>query len=122
MARDPLPRCRKLALSLPESHEVEAWGEPTFRVKNKIFAMYAHANTHHGSGRNAVWCKAAPVNQRLMVDAAPERFFVPPYVGPSGWIGVWLDGNIDWAELQDLLRDAWRMTAPKKLVAALKED
>jgi len=120
--RDPLPRCRKLALSLPEAHEVQAWGEPTFRVKNKIFAMYAHANTHHGSGRNAVWCKAAPVNQRLMVDAAPERFFVPPYVGPSGWIGVWLDGDIDWAELQDLLRDAWRMTAPKKLVAALKED
>ena len=122
MPRDPLPRCRKLALSLPEAHEVQAWGEPTFRVKNKIFAMYAHANTHHGSGRNAVWCKAAPVNQRLMVDAAPERFFVPPYVGPSGWIGVWLDGDIDWAELQDLLRDTWRMTAPKKLVAALKRD
>ena len=122
MPRDPLPRCRKLALSLPEAHEVQAWGEPTFRVKNKIFAMYAHANTHHGSGRNAVWFKAAPVNQRLMVDAAPERFFVPPYVGPSGWIGVWLDGDIDWAELQDLLRDAWRMTAPKKLVAALKRD
>ena len=122
MPRDPLPRCRKLALSLPEAHEVQAWGEPTFRVKNKIFAMYAHANTHHGSGRNAVWCKAAPVNQRLMVDAAPERFFVPPYVGPSGWIGVWLDGDLDWAELQDLLRDAWRMTAPKKLVAALKRD
>ena len=114
MPRDPLPRCRRLALQLPEAHEVQAWGEPTFRVKNKIFAMYAHANTHHGSGRNAVWCKAAPVNQRLMVDAAPERFFVPPYVGPSGWIGVWLDGDIDWAELQDLLRDAWRMTAPKK--------
>jgi len=122
MARDPLPRCRKLALSLPEAHEVEAWGEPTFRVKNKIFAMYAHANTHHGAGRNAVWCKAAPVNQRLMVDAAPDRFFVPPYVGPSGWVGVWLDVNVDWAELQDLLRDAWRMTAPKKLVAALKDD
>ena len=122
MARDPLPRCRKLALSLPEAHEVEAWGEPTFRVKNKIFAMYAHANTHHGAGRNAVWCKAAPVNQRLMVDAAPDRFFVPSYVGPSGWVGVWLDVNVDWAELQDLLRDAWRITAPKKLVAALKED
>ena len=122
MPRDPLRCCRKLALQLPEAHEVPAWGEPTFRVKNKIFAMYAHANTHHGSGRNAVWCKAAPVNQWLMVDAAPERFFVPPYVGPSGWIGVWLDGDIDWAELQDLLRDAWRMTAPKKLVAALKED
>ena len=66
------PAVRKLALQLPEAHEVQAWGEPTFRVKNKIFAMYAHANTHHGSGRNAVWCKAGPVNQQLMVNAAPE--------------------------------------------------
>lgn len=122
MPRDPLLRCRKLALSLPEAHEVEAWGEPTFRIKNKIFAMYAQANNHHGGGRNAVWCKAAPVNQRLMVEAAPDRFFVPPYVGPSGWIGVWLDGNVDWTELQDLFRDAWKMTAPKKLVAARKHD
>lgn len=53
MPRNPLPHVRKLALSLPEAHEVEAWGEPTFRVKNKIFAMYAHANNHHGGGRPA---------------------------------------------------------------------
>ena len=64
--------------------------------------------------------KAAPVNQRLMVDAAPDRFFVPPYVGPSGWVGVWLDGKVDWAELADFLRDGYRMTAPKKLLARLK--
>jgi len=64
---NPLPRVRKLALSFPEAHEVEAWGEPRFRVKNKVFAMYAHANTHHGSGRNAVWCKAKPVNQGQFV-------------------------------------------------------
>jgi hypothetical protein len=72
MARRPLPRVRKLALSLPEAHEVEAWGEPTFRVKNKIFAMYADANNHHGDGRPAIWCKAKPINQRLMIDAAPR--------------------------------------------------
>ena len=77
--------------------------------------MYAHANNHHGGGRHAVWCKAASVNQRLMVEAAPDRFFVPPYVGPSGWVGVWLDGKIDWKELDDLLRDSYRMIAPKKL-------
>jgi hypothetical protein len=116
-----LPRVRKLCLKLPEAHEVEAWGEPTFRVKNKLFAIYAAANNHHGDGRNAVWCKAAAVNQRLMVEAAPERFFVPPYVGPSGWVGVYLDGDVDWGELQDLLWDAWRMTAPRKLLAAHPE-
>jgi len=116
MPVSPLPRLRKLCLALPEAHEVEAWGEPTFRVKNKIFAMYAHANNHHGGGRNGVWCKASPINQRLMVEAAPDRFFVPPYVGPSGWIGVWLDKVADWKELDGLLRDSYRMVAPKKLL------
>ena len=116
--RATLPRLRKLCLRLPEAHEVEAWGEPTFRVKNKLFAMYA-GDDRHGSGRDSVWCKATAVNQRLMVEAAPDRFFVPPYVGPSGWVGVYLD-RVEWDELNDLLWDAWRMTAPKKLVAAHK--
>ncbi len=119
--RNPLPRVRKLCLSLPEAHEVEAWGEPTFRVKNKLFAMYAKADNHHGEGRNSIWCKASRVNQRLMIDAAPDRFFSPPYVGPSGWVGVYLDREVDWEELMDLLWDAWRMTAPKKLAAAHPE-
>jgi hypothetical protein len=117
MTPSPLARLRRLCLALPEAHEVEAWGEPTFRVKNKLFAMYAAAGNHHGAGRPAVWCKAAPGNQELMVRAAPARFFVPPYVGPSGWVGVWLDRGADWAELAELLRDAWRLTAPKRLVA-----
>lgn len=119
--RNPLPRVRKLCLSLPEAHEVEAWGEPTFRVKNKLFAMYAKADNHHGEGRNAIWCKASRVNQRLMIDAAPDRFFSPPYVGPSGWVGVYLDREVDWNEIMDLLWDAWRMTAPRKLAAAHPE-
>lgn len=118
---NPLTRVRKLCLSLPEAHEVEAWGEPTFRVKNKLFAMYAKADNHHGDGRNAIWCKASRVNQRLMIDAAPDRFFSPPYVGPSGWVGVYLDRKVDWDELMGLLWDAWRMTAPKKLAAAHPE-
>jgi len=115
----PLTRLRKLCLALPEAHEVEAWGEPTFRVRNKMFATYASADSHHGAGRAAVWCKAAPGNQDLMVRAAPQRFYVPPYVGASGWIGVWLDDGTDWAELAELLRDSWRLTAPKRLVAAV---
>ena len=117
----PLTRLRRLCLALPEAHEVAAWGEPTFRVKNKLFAMYADAADHHGGGRNAVWCKAAPGNQALMVKAAPDRFFVPPYVGPSGWVGIYLDADTDWDELADLLRDSWRMTAPKKLIAMLED-
>ncbi|MEO7965611.1 MAG: MmcQ/YjbR family DNA-binding protein [Gemmatimonadaceae bacterium] len=114
----PIARLRKIALALPEAHEVEAWGEPTFRVRNKLFAMHANAASHHGGGRHAVWCKAAPGNQELMVKAAPDRFFVPPYVGPSGWIGIWLGKGTDWAELALLLEESWRLIAPKRVVAA----
>ena len=114
-----LTRLRRQVARLPESHEVEAWGEPTFRVRNKMFAMHAEAGNHHGDGRESVWIKAAPGQQALMVRTAPARFFVPPYVGPSGWVGVYLDDDPDWDEIADLLRDGYRLVAPKKLAALL---
>ena len=120
MAPSPLARLRKVCLALPEAHEVEAWGEPTFRVGNKLFAMYAHGENHHGGGRPAVWCKAGPGNQAVMVRHDPERFFVPRYVGPNGWVGIRLDRNPDWKEIGELMRDAYRLVAPKKLLMALE--
>ena len=117
----PLIRFRKLCLALPEAHEVAAHGEPTFRVRKKMFATYANAANHHGAGRHAAWIKAAPGRQGRMTRTAPLRFFVPAYVGPSGWIGVWLDGSCDWDELADILRDAYRLVAPKRLAAQLDE-
>ena len=108
-----LARVRKLSLALPDAHEVEAWGAPTFRVRNKMFAMYADAASHHGDGRAAAWLKAAPGNQSVMIQTAPKRFFKPPYVGPSGWIGVWLDKSTDWKELAGLIQDAYDLVAPK---------
>jgi hypothetical protein len=119
VARSPLARLRKLCLALPEAHEVEAWGEPTFRVKNKLFAMHAHSDTHHGNGREGVWIKSAHVTQDMLVRADPKRYFVPPYVGKSGWVGAYIDRGVDWEIVGDLLRDAYRLTAPKKLVAQL---
>jgi len=116
MAARPLVRLRKHCLALPEAHEVEAWGEPTFRVRHKMFAMYAHANNHHGRGRPAVWFKAAPGEQPRMVKAAPDCFFVPPYVGKSGWVGAWLDEVADWDAIVEFLADAYRLVAPKRLV------
>ena len=115
----PLPRLRKLCLALPEVQEIKAWGEPTFRVRNKMFAMYATANTHHGQGRASVWLKAMPSDQDFLVRAAPDRFFVPPYLGPKGWIGVYLDGALDWAECEALLRRAYLLIAPKRLSTLL---
>lgn len=115
----PLTRLRTLCLALPEAHEVEAWGEPTFRVRNKMFAMHAAAGNHHGDGRESVWIKATSPNQSLMVQSAPKRFFVPPYVGPSGWIGVYLDRSPDWDAVGELLRDGYRLVAPKRLASRL---
>jgi predicted DNA-binding protein (MmcQ/YjbR family) len=115
----PLARLRKICLALPEAHEVEAWGEPTFRVKNKLFAMYAQASNHHGSGHHAVWIKSTPINQGFLLQAKPKRYFSPPYVGPSGWIGVRLDGRVNWTDVAELLRDAYDLTAPKSKRAAL---
>jgi predicted DNA-binding protein (MmcQ/YjbR family) len=118
----PLARLRKLCLTLPEAHEVIAWGEPTFRVRNKMFAMFASANNHHGGGRPAVWIKSTPADQKMILKAAPDAVFKPPYVGPGGWIGVWLDGVADWDTIADFLHDGYRLAAPKRLLESLDND
>lgn len=115
MPSSPLPRLRRLCLALPGATEVKAWGAPTFRC-GKIFAMYANPKDHHGGGRHGVWLKAAPGVQEMMIRDRPNRFFRPPYVGPSGWVGVWLDKNPPWKEIAWLVEDSWRLTAPKKLL------
>ena len=120
MPTDPLPRLRALCLALPEAHEVLAWGEPTFRVRDRMFATYASPANHHGGGRPAVWIRATPENQRLLVAAALDRYFVPPYVGPRGWVGVWLDRRPRWRDVAALLDDAWAQTAPRRLVAGAR--
>jgi len=121
MASEPIDRVRTICVALPEAHEVIAWGEPTFRVRNKLFAMYAHASNHHGAGRHAVWCKSDHTTQAYLVRSDPRRFFVPPYVGPSGWVGIWLDRRPPWKIVGEIMRDAWRLAAPKKLLAATED-
>jgi hypothetical protein len=120
-APDALSRLREICLALPEAHEVETWGEPTFRVRNKLFAMHSSAGTHHGRGRPGVWIASTHVTQDLVLRARPDRYFSPPYVGPSGWIGAWLDKNPLWGEITELLRDAYRLKAPKRLAGTLDD-
>ena len=118
MAQNHLERVRRICLAFPEATEKTAWGEPTFRVRTKLFAMYADAANHHGGGRHALWCPAPPGLQHVLVEAAPEQFFVPPYVGKSGWIGLDLARTSD-VELEVHVAQAYRMIAPKKLIALL---
>lgn len=120
MAKPPLETVRKICLELPQAHEVEAWGAPTFRVKNKLFVMYASPDNHHGGGRPGIWVKSTAVNQDLLIQSDKDRFFFPPYVGPSGWVGIFLDKGPDWDAISSLVRDGYALTAPKKLLALLE--
>jgi len=113
----PLARVRRIALALPEVTEKKAWGEATFRVRDRMFAMCD--NNHHDEGRLAVWCKATILDQAMLVQTHPRHCFVPPYVGPKGWVGVRVDGRPSWTLVSDLLEAAYRLTAPPALVARL---
>ncbi len=109
-----LDRVRRVCLALPEAIEKLAWGEPTFRVRGKMFAMFA--NNHHHDGRIALWCHAPSQVQGLLVGAAPDKFFVPPYMSVKGWVGLVLD-RVDDAELELHVVQAYCVVAPHKLQA-----
>ena len=119
--KNPLARLRSICLGLPQSTEVEAWGAPTFRV-GKLFAMYASPSSHHSGGRPAVWIYSVSVEQDLVIRSRPDKYFKPAYVGAYGWIGAWLDKSPPWNEIEELLRDAWRRRAPKKVIPLLDGD
>lgn len=110
----PLDRLRAICLGLPQALEQETWETPTFRVRAKIFVMYVARE-----GRPALWCKAPAGSQAILVGADPARFFVPPYVGHKGWVGMYLDRRADWREVGEIVRRSYRLTAPKRLAAGL---
>ena len=113
-----LKRTRDVCLGLPEVTERLSHGSPTFFVRDKKSFVMFH-DDHHGDGRLAWWCAAGPGVQVALVDEEPHRFFVPPYVGHRGWLGVRLDVEPDWDELAGIATDAYRCVAPKGLVARL---
>ena len=114
---DPGQRLRALCLALPSVEERLSHGEPTWFVQGKkTFVMLA--DQHHDD-RVAFWCAAPPGDQQALVGAEPERFFRPPYVGGRGWLGVYLDVEQDWDRIAEIVEDAYRTVAPKRLVIEL---
>ncbi|HEU4917964.1 MAG TPA: MmcQ/YjbR family DNA-binding protein [Acidimicrobiia bacterium] len=112
-----LVELRVICLSFPETTERLSHGEPTWFVREKkVFATYAD---HHHDDRLAFWCAAPPGAQEERVSMSPDLFFRPPYVGHRGWLGVYLDVPVDWDQIAILVEDAYRMIAPKSLVALL---
>jgi hypothetical protein len=109
---DELSRVRRICLALPETTEQVAWGEPTWRVRRKLFAMFA--NDHHRDGRVAVWCNAPLGVREHLVRNAPDIYFVPPYAGVKGWIGIVVARATDEALASHLL-ESYCMVAPARL-------
>jgi hypothetical protein len=120
MPKDPLESLRALCLALPETSERLSHGEPTWFVRGKkTFVMYAD---HHHGDRLAFWCAAPDGLQEALVTSDPERFFVPPYVGHRGWLGVYLDlpaAPPDWDQIAELVVESYRRVAPRGLAARL---
>jgi len=116
-----LQSLREICLALPETTERLSHGAPTFFVRGKR-AFLMVLSDHHGDGRFAIWCAAASGTQGMLVDADPDRFFVPPYVGHRGWLGVRLDRGLDWDELAGIAEDAYAEVAPARLVEAARNE
>ncbi len=119
MVSDVIQHLRSIALALPETSEQNegSVGKPVFKVRGKIFAMQ-----HLMAGRPSLWCKSELGFRDMLVNSEPERYFVPPYVGQHGWIGLWLDIDLDWDFVGHLIETSYRLTAPKKLAAHLSQN
>ena len=109
-AANPIDRLRAICLALPDTSEKMAWGEPTWRVRGRLFAQLD--NHHHGAEHLAVWLPAPLGEQEALVKADPGRFFRPPYVGIRGWVGVRIDGRPRWNQVAALVEQAYRHVAP----------
>jgi predicted DNA-binding protein (MmcQ/YjbR family) len=119
LSPERLERLRGLCLGLPGASEKVAWGDPTWRVRGRIFAMQ---KGNHEGGRPSLWLKGASGAQEALVDARPSVFFVPPYVGNKGWVGIYLDGvSLEWDVIADLVVESWRLIAGPRLAAQRAE-
>jgi predicted DNA-binding protein (MmcQ/YjbR family) len=119
MAKDINQAVREVCLSFPESEEYVSHGFPNFRVRSKTFASYLV--NHHGDGRVALWLNAPSGAQHHYVSSEPKHFFVPPYVGPRGWLGVHLNKGLSWNRVAALARQAYEKVAPRSLADSIGE-
>ncbi|HAJ75458.1 MAG TPA: hypothetical protein DCM64_03285 [Gammaproteobacteria bacterium] len=110
---------RLVCLSFPEAEEKESHSMGSFKVRGKTFASYAI--NHHGDGRVALWLEAPAGSQAWHTQMVPETYFVPPYVGSKGWLGVKLNRNLGWDRIAQRVQEAYEQVAPAELVKAQRE-
>ena len=113
-----LDRLRAICVDLPEVTERLSHGTPNFYVRGSKAFVTVWPDGHHGETFAQLWCAAPDGAQTLLVGSHPDVYFRPPYVGGRGWLGVRLDGAVDWDDVRDVCEDAYRCVAPATLVAA----
>jgi hypothetical protein len=118
---DLVGHVRAICGAFPEVTERSSHGSPTWFIRGKTVFVTLHESGHHKNEFPHLWCAAPPGAQEELTAAAPDRIFRPPYVGGRGWVGVRLDGNVDWAEVAELCEDAYRTIAPARLVRQLDD-
>lgn len=115
---DAHERVAGICAALPEATSRREGAHVGFEVRGRRFAWFLE--DHHGDGRVALNLKVPPGENSVLIDSDPDRFFMPAYLGPRGWLGVWLDtGAVDWDRVEQLLVDSYRLTAPKRLAARI---
>lgn len=116
--RERLSRLAEICLAYPEASRLDQGDHASFLVRKKVFAYYL--NNHHGDQIVSVCCKALPGDNQRLIEANPRKFYLPAYIGPRGWAGLRLDlPTVDWAEVKELVRGSYELSAPKKLLAQL---
>jgi len=110
------PRVTQICLALPEATRELMGGHAGFRVRKKIFAYFL--NDHHGDGIVSVCARVLPGDNTALIAAQPERFYMPAYIGPRGWVALRLDrDSVDWKEVAELVKTSYQLVAPKRIAA-----
>jgi len=113
-----LARLTKICLALPDATREVMGSHAGFRVRKKTFAYFL--NDHHGDGIVSVCAKVLPGDNTALISAQPERFYMPSYIGPKGWVALRLDrGAVDWKEVGELVKTSYQLVAPKRLLSKL---
>lgn len=120
-AKERLDRLSRICLSFPQTKREDKGSHAGFSVSKKVFVYYL--NDHHGDGIVAFCCKVLPGDNEKLIASSPQKFYMPAYVGPRGWVALRLDRRtVDWAEVQELVRCSYMLTAPKRLARKIESD
>jgi len=120
LEKDRLEKLSAICLALPQAVRENQLSHASFRAAKKVFAYYL--NNHHGDGIVSVCCKVLPGDNVRLITANPQKFIMPAYIGPRGWVGLRLDRpTVDWAEVKELVHGSYAETAPKSLLKLLEE-